>query len=114
MVRYYGYYMRETVLKVARIGNSRGVRIPAPTLARYQIGDSVIMEERADGIFLRSAGRAAGRLGWAETAKAIAASGESWAEWDAVLGDGLDAIPWGPAPAPTVSRKAKGRPRVRK
>jgi antitoxin component of MazEF toxin-antitoxin module len=37
-------------LKVIRIGNSRGVRIPAATLERYQVGESVVMEERSDGL----------------------------------------------------------------
>ena len=44
--------MKPVELKVARIGNSRGVRI-LRTLARFHIGDSVVMEERADGILLR-------------------------------------------------------------
>ena len=43
-------------LKVARIGNSRGVRQPAASLRRYRIGDSVVMEERSDGILLRPTG----------------------------------------------------------
>ncbi|MGH7658606.1 MAG: AbrB/MazE/SpoVT family DNA-binding domain-containing protein, partial [Gemmatimonadales bacterium] len=46
----YSYYMKS--LKVARIGNSRGVRIPAGTLKKYGIGEEVIMEERSDGILL--------------------------------------------------------------
>ena len=33
--------MKPIRLKVARIGNSRGVRIPAPTLQRYRIGDKL-------------------------------------------------------------------------
>ena len=36
-------------LKVARIGNSRGVRLPAASLRRYRIGDTVLMEERQPG-----------------------------------------------------------------
>ena len=46
----YGYYMKPVELKVARIGNSRGVRLPAPTPERYRIGATVVMEERSDGI----------------------------------------------------------------
>ena len=51
---YYCYYMKRVELKVARIGNSRGVRIPATPLERYSIGDSVVMEELTEGILLRS------------------------------------------------------------
>jgi antitoxin component of MazEF toxin-antitoxin module len=36
--------MDSTRLKVARIGNSRGVRLPARTLESYRIGDTVLME----------------------------------------------------------------------
>ena len=46
----YSYYMKPVELKVARLGNSRGVRLPAPTLERYRIGATVVMEERSDGI----------------------------------------------------------------
>ena len=89
--------MKPVELKVTRIGNSRGVRIPAPTLARYQIGDSVVMEERSDGILLRPVGDAAPKLSWAETAREMAASPEDWSEWDTTDADGLDAAPWSPA-----------------
>lgn len=77
-------------LKLARIGNSRGVRLPAKTLERYAIGDRVIMEETADGILLRPDRDATPKLSWEDTARAMAAAGdESWSEWDAVASDGL-------------------------
>lgn len=82
-------------LKVARVGNSRGVRLPAATLERYRIGDSVIMEERADGILLRPTGAAPHiRLSWEETAAQMARSAEDWSEWDATDRDGLASAPW--------------------
>ena len=76
-------------LKVARIGNSRGVRLPAKTLERYAIGDRVIMEETADGILLRPRREATPQLSWQQTAVAMAASGEDWSEWDSTAADGL-------------------------
>ncbi len=81
-------------LKITRIGNSKGVRLPAPTLARYGIGESVVMEERSDGILLRPPGPAPAKLSWAETAREMAATSEDWSEWDATLAAGLDRIPW--------------------
>jgi antitoxin component of MazEF toxin-antitoxin module len=86
--------MRTSVLKVARIGNSRGVRLPAVTLRRYSVGATVVMEERADGIFLRPAVAARGKLSWGETAREMARSGEDWHEWDATASDGLASLPW--------------------
>ena len=88
--------MKPVHLKVARIGNSRGVRIPATTLERYQIGDSVVMEERSDGILLRPAGHAEAKLSWEETAVAMAAEQEDWSEWDVTAGDGLEKLEWRP------------------
>jgi antitoxin component of MazEF toxin-antitoxin module len=93
----YSYYMNPTELKVARIGNSRGIRIPARTLERYRIGATVVMEERSDGILLRPAGPASPKLSWEETAREIAARGEEWTAWEATVADGLEEIPWEPA-----------------
>jgi antitoxin component of MazEF toxin-antitoxin module len=81
-------------LKVARIGNSRGVRLPAASLRRYRIGSSVMMEERSDGILLRPLGPATEKLSWLDTAREMAKAGESWKEWDATSSDGLDVLPW--------------------
>jgi antitoxin component of MazEF toxin-antitoxin module len=91
---YYCYYMPKITLKVARIGNSRGVRIPAQTLERLGIGDSVIMEERSDGILLRPVESGPVKLSWQQTAAAMALSHEDWSDWDSTLADGLDQIPW--------------------
>ena len=81
-------------LKVARIGNSRGVRLPAASLRKYRIGETVVMEERAEGILLRPTGPAVEKLSWEETAREMAASREDWREWDAAVADGLDHLPW--------------------
>lgn len=88
-------------LKVARIGNSRGVRLPAASLRRYHIGEAVVMEERSDGILLRPDGRAVEKLSWEDTARAMAAANEDWSAWDTVTADGVDQLPW--------RRRRKGR-----
>jgi len=89
--------MKPIELKVARIGNSRGVRIPAATLERYHIDDIVFMEERSDGILLRPRGSATPKLSWEETARAMAAAPtDDWSEWDSTAADGLQEIPWQP------------------
>jgi antitoxin component of MazEF toxin-antitoxin module len=81
-------------LKVARIGNSRGIRIPAATLQRYRIGDTLVMEERSEGILLRPAGLAVEKLSWEETAREMAAQAEDWSDWDAAIADGSESLPW--------------------
>jgi len=106
--------MTHRELKITRIGNSRGVRLPADSLRRYRIGDMVVMEERSDGILLRPMGRAVAKLSWEETARAMTTSGEDWSGWDPLAADGLDKIPWEPAKPRRVAQaetpyKAGGR-----
>lgn len=81
-------------LKVARIGNSGGVRLPASSLRRYSIVDSVLMEERSEGILLRPTGPAVEKLSWEETAREMAASNEDWNDGDATAADGLASVTW--------------------
>lgn len=97
--------MRTKEIKVARIGNSRGVRLPAESLRRYAVGAALVMEERAEGILLRPAGPGAGKLDWADTAREMAASGEDWADWSVLDADGLASVPWEDGPARKVGEK---------
>ena len=103
--------MKSRQLKIARIGNSRGVRIPADTLHRYHIGDEVVMEERDDGILLRPRGPAIPKLSWQETARQMASASEDWSAWDATLADGLAASPWEPAERRRVAERKSQLPR---
>ncbi|MGI8497277.1 MAG: AbrB/MazE/SpoVT family DNA-binding domain-containing protein [Gemmatimonadaceae bacterium] len=106
--------MKPVELKVARIGNSRGVRIPAATLARYRIGTSVVMEERSDGILLRSRGPARPKLSWDDTAREMIAAAEDWRAWDATSADGSENTPWKPSrPRRVAERKSEYAPRRR-
>ena len=87
--------MQTVEVKIARIGNSRGVRIPADVLRRYAFTDTAIMVESVDGVLLRPKRKTDEKLSWADTAKAMAAASEDWSEWDGVDVDGLDAAPGG-------------------
>jgi len=82
--------MSTIVLKVSRIGNSRGIRLPAAMLRKYHIIDSVIAEEKADEIVLRPRRLKRRKLSWEDSAKAMAAAHEDWSDWDAAAGDGLE------------------------
>lgn len=97
--------MKTRELKVARIGNSRGVRLPASSLKRYSVGSAMIMEERADGILLRPAGPIVEKLTWEDTAREMAATNEDWSEWDVVDRDGLDSVPWETAKKGMIGEK---------
>lgn len=75
-------------IKVVAIGNSRGVRLPRSVLAKYAIGDSVVLEQREEGVLLRS--NKDKRLSWEETYKDMAREREDWSNFDVTLADGLD------------------------
>lgn len=79
-------------LKVIRIGNSRGVRLPKAVLDKYAIRDAVLVEQRDEGLLLRS--KKDRRLSWDETFKAMAHEREDWSDLDRALDDGLDTEPW--------------------
>lgn len=91
-------------IKVVRIGNSRGIRLPAKVLARYRIGDEIVLEERQDGILLRPIGSPVAKLSWEDTAREMARATENWGNWDSTTGDGLSQIPWQPHPARVAER----------
>jgi mRNA interferase MazF len=98
--------MKIQELKVARIGNSRGVRLPASSLKRYAVGAELVMEERAEGILLRPKGPGVEKLSWEETAGEMAGGGEDWSEWDALDGEGLDSVPWESSRPGRIAEKA--------
>lgn len=77
-------------LKVVRIGNSRGVRIPRELLSKYRIEEAVVVEERSDGLLLH--GTDDRRLSWEDTYRQAAK--EDWRDFESTLGDGLDEDSW--------------------
>jgi antitoxin MazE len=79
-------------VKVVPIGNSRGVRLPKSVLAKYAIGESVVLEEREEGVLLRS--KKDKRLSWEETYKDMARERENWSDFETTTADGLDKEPW--------------------
>jgi mRNA interferase MazF len=108
--------MKTQELKVARIGNSRGVRLPASSLKRYSVGPVMIMEERTEGILLRPLGPTVEKLSWEDTAREMAAANEDWSEWDVLDRDGLDSVPWEASKGRMLGEKrspygSKSRPR---
>ncbi|MBN1242493.1 MAG: AbrB/MazE/SpoVT family DNA-binding domain-containing protein [Spirochaetales bacterium] len=80
---------------VVRIGNSRGLRLPARLLELYGLseGDELVLEERAEGILVRPAPRADGKLDREEAYRRMAeevAERAEWSDWDGTAGDGLE------------------------
>jgi antitoxin MazE len=62
-----------------KIGNSRGIIIPAALLASAEIGEEVELRQEAGRLVIEAV--RAPRAGWAEAAANIAAQGEDEEAW---------------------------------
>lgn len=98
--------MKSMELSLARIGNSRGIRLPASLIRKHGLEDGLMLEDRGHEIVLTPKSGSA-KLSWEETAREMAASGEDWSEWESTDGDGLEQIPWKTTPATKSKKKAK-------
>ena len=88
--------MKIVDLKLTRIGNSKGVRLPVELIKRYGFSESLAAEMREEDLLLKPKMRS--KLSWAETAHQMAASHEDWREWESTMADGLETCPWDEAP----------------
>jgi antitoxin MazE len=79
--------MKQTELKVTRIGNSKGIRIPARVLKKYGFRERILMEERPAEVVLRRIWDP--KLSWQETFEEMAREKENWSDFDGVVADGL-------------------------
>ena len=75
-------------VKLIPIGNSKGIRLPKVLLQKYGWGESLVLEETEEGIFLYSNEK--NKLSWKETYRAMAADREDWGDLDTTVADGLD------------------------
>mgnify|MGYP005854280081 CR=1 FL=1 len=94
--------MKKIERSLARMGNSRGIRLPADLIRRHGLESGMILEDRGNEIVLRSKADKT-VLSWEETAREMAATKEDWSKWDQTVGDGLETIPWEqPDSQPTI------------
>jgi len=75
-------------LKIVKIGNSKGIRIPKSILQKYGFTDSIQIEEKENGILLHNSKTS--KLNWEDTFKAMKSEKEDWSDFDNTLLDGLD------------------------
>jgi antitoxin MazE len=80
--------MKTVRVKLVRIGNSRGIRIPAALLKKNRIGESLLMEVEADKIVLRPTQDR--KLSWKETFAEMKKAKENWSDLEVTTADGLD------------------------
>ena len=82
-------------VKITRIGNSRGIRIPKEILDLYKLhdGDELELEQTRDGIRLIPVPVGPRKLSFEASYGEMAseaAEDEEWTDWDGVAGDGID------------------------
>ncbi len=66
--------------KLIKIGNSQGIRIPKSLILRYQLGEALVLEEKLNGILIRT--KETKKLGWEETYQEMQESeSEEWGDW---------------------------------
>ena len=80
--------IRTRDIKLVPIGNSKGVRIPKALLQRYNLNNSLLLEETDRGLLLRR--KEDSKLSWEDTYKAMANAKENWDDFDTTLLDGLE------------------------
>jgi antitoxin MazE len=84
----YSNYIKTIELKITRIGNSKGIRLPAGIIRRYKLDGAVLLEQRPDELALRP--KKAKKLSWAETYHQMAAAKEDLSDLNATIADGLE------------------------
>jgi antitoxin MazE len=82
-------------VRLVRIGNSKGIRIPQSILELYRVreGSAVELETRREGILIRPIEEAAGKVEWETAYREMAneqAEREEWSAWDITSGDRLN------------------------
>ncbi len=81
--------MQAIALKLAQIGNSKGIRLPAGLIAKYHFADGLFLEEANGCLVLRPMKMKRQKLSWEETAKQMLEAKEDWSDWESMT-DGLE------------------------
>ena len=79
-------------IKLVPVGTSRTLRLRREQQRKYGIADTLVVEERADGILLR--GNRQDKVSLEQTFAEMAAEREDWSEMDRAQSDGLNTLPW--------------------
>jgi antitoxin MazE len=86
--------MKTREISLVRIGNSRGIRLPAQLIRKHGFDSGLFVQDCGDSVILTPKAIPAKKLSWEETAREMVAAKEDWSDWDCTLADGLQDIPW--------------------
>lgn len=81
--------MQAIALKLAQIGNSKGIRLPAGLIAKYRLADGLLLEESNGCLVLRPMKKQRQKLSWEVTAQQMAETKEDWSDWES-MNDSLE------------------------
>ncbi|MGR3292971.1 MAG: AbrB/MazE/SpoVT family DNA-binding domain-containing protein [Candidatus Scalindua sp.] len=80
--------IRTKNIKLISIGNSKGIRLPKEILQKYGFSESVVLEEKEEGVLLHR--KEDNKLSWENTFKAMSEEKGNWNDFDVTLTDGLE------------------------
>ncbi|MGR3174675.1 MAG: AbrB/MazE/SpoVT family DNA-binding domain-containing protein [Candidatus Scalindua sp.] len=75
-------------IKLIPIGNSKGIRLPKTILQKYGFSESVVLEEKEEGVLLHR--KEDKKLTWEETFKSMSEERENWNDLVVTLLNGLE------------------------
>ena len=87
-------HLRTRNVKLIKIGNSKGIRLPKAILQKYGFSDYLLLDETDQGLLLRK--KEGDKLSWEHTYKQMAKEEENWDDFDVTLLDGLEGEDLGP------------------
>ena len=100
-------------LTLARIGNSRGIRLPTALIRKHGLENGLVLEDRGHELVITAKGGSK-KLSWENTYQEMAAEGGAGDNWDCTVADGLDGIPWDRLlPAKATPRKPAQAPKAK-
>jgi len=67
-------------VKLIKIGNSQGIRLPKKIISKYGLGNLVLLEETPAGILIHAAN--GGKLSWEDTYREMSSvEQDKWTDW---------------------------------
>jgi antitoxin component of MazEF toxin-antitoxin module len=99
--------METLAIPLARIGNSRGIRLPAHLIRKMGFDTGLLLEDHGDSLVLKPQVGVQKKLSWDETAQQMAIAHEDWSDWVSATTDGLEFCAWEPVKSKKTKKTSK-------
>ncbi len=67
-------------VRLVRMGDTLGLRIPATLVDKYGLQGAIVLEEHEEGLLIHA--RQETKLSWEETYRRMAVEKEDWSDWE--------------------------------